>query len=382
LLIGAVGAGLVGIGGAALWWTRGGGGSEPNSEAAAWFQKGVEAREQGLPHLYPQAEANFRDAVRADPDFTEAWGALALAYSDSVFIEQGNDQVAAAERARSAALHALRLDPDSLEAQAALLLIPSEFGLWSERQAGLRRLLERRPESDYLDWLLRVKLAYSFSECGRCRDALAVSRTAASAKPLLPATWATHVYCLWAAGELAEAESVSEEKVSRWPSHAELWVLRMALLTFSGRPAEALAFASAGWRPPYINSEGRIERWRATAQALATSRAEDIAQAGRLHLERIGSVHQDMLPAARFFTATGQLDTAFEILEAYYFDRGRYAVQGRPPRTPLTRLNTIALFWPPMAPARLDPRFDRLAEEIGLVRYWRETGSAPDYRQR
>jgi hypothetical protein len=226
-----------------------------------------------------------------------------------------------------------------------------------------------------------MKLAESFSECGRCQDALAVSRSAAALKPLLPLTWPTHVYCLWAAGELAEAESESEDKIARWPSHAELWTLRMALLTYSGRPAAALAFADSGWRPPYINSEGRIERWRATAQALASSRPEHIREAGRLHLRRIAEYYRDMLPAVRFFTATGQLDIAFEILEAYYFNRGRYAVPSRPPRTPLTRFNTISLFWPPMEPARRDPRFLQLTEQVGLTGYWRETGSTPDYKR-
>jgi hypothetical protein len=29
---------------------------------------------------------------------------------------------------------------------------------------------------------------------------------------------------------------------------------------------------------------------------------------------------------------------------------------------------------------RADPRFERLVREIGLERYWRESGSKPDYR--
>jgi hypothetical protein len=29
---------------------------------------------------------------------------------------------------------------------------------------------------------------------------------------------------------------------------------------------------------------------------------------------------------------------------------------------------------------RKDPRFTRLVEELGLTRYWRESGSRPDYQ--
>jgi DNA-binding winged helix-turn-helix (wHTH) protein len=371
---------LLAAGAAAYWQAREESQRSANPAAAFWYGKGIDAREQGLVELYPQVQANFREAVQADPSFAEVWAALALAYLLSTFIERGNEQVAFAERTKSAARRALQLDPGSLEARAALALIPSEFGRWAAAQEVIRRLLERGPESDYLEWLLRVQLAYSLSGCGRCRDALFISRSAATLKPQHPGTWANLIYTLWAAGELAEAEMESEKAVARWPAHAELWLMRMALLTYSGRAAAAVAFANEGMRPLYIDLDGLITRRIATAQALASNQAADVERAVRLHLERVASHPEDMMPATRFFAAIGRLDTVFEICEAYYLNQGPLAAPNRRPRTPLTRLDVISLFWPPMAPVRRDPRFDRLTERIGLARYWRETGSVPDYR--
>jgi DNA-binding winged helix-turn-helix (wHTH) protein/tetratricopeptide (TPR) repeat protein len=379
-LAGFAAGGLLMVAGAAyLFGSRSG--RPANAEALSWYEKGVAAREQGLVELYPQVQANFREAVQADPDFADGWSALAVAYLLSTFIERDDQQVAFAQRTRSAALRALRLDPRSLEAQAALALIPSDFQRWAEQQDHLNRLLKGRPAGEYLHWLLHRLLANSLNACGRCVDALAASRMSVELQPQNPATWSNHLFCLWAAGELAEAEMESEKAVERWPAHAELWLFRMALLTYSSQPAAALSFGEQGMRPLYVDLDGLVERRLATARALASNNSADVERAVRMHLDRIVSHPEDMMPATRFFAALGRLDTVFQICEAYYFNKGPLAVPGRRPHNALTRLDTISLFWPPMAPAWRDPRFQALTEQIGLARYWRETDTVPDFRR-
>lgn len=378
-----LGAGAVlAAAGGVYWATRGRSPGSDNELALEWYRQGVETREQGLPELFPQVQAHFREAVAADPDFAEAWSALALSYASPVFLDNGDEQAALAQRARSAAERALQLDPHSLEAQTALAVIPSEFGRWAESQGQLRALLEKQPESSYLTWLLTGRLAQSLTECGRCADALAMARKLVELKPLHPNSRNFLVTTLWMTGDLEAAERESAAASERWPLHPGVWVTRLALLTFSGRANQALAFARSPSRPPSVERYGVLDRRLAVAQALATGAASDIRRAERLYREHMASYSDEMIPAARFFASVGRLDTTFEITEAYYFNTGPFALRDRPAFNPLTRFEVTSLFWPPFAPGRRDPRFDRLTERIGLARYWRETGVAPDYKTR
>jgi hypothetical protein len=208
-----------------------------------------------------------------------------------------------------------------------------------------------------------------------------MSRSAEALKPYHPGSWANLIYSLWAAGELEEADAQSERAVARWPAHAGLWLTRLALLTYSGRPAAAVAFAENDARPPFVELDGVITRRLASAKALATGARADVQRAVRLHLDRMATHEDDMMAATRFFAALGRIDTVFEICEAYFFNRGSLAIADRPLPGPLTRFDVIDLFWPPMAPVWRDRRFDGLTERIGLARYWKETGATPDYRR-
>jgi hypothetical protein len=83
----------------------------------------------------------------------------------------------------------------------------------------------------------------------------------------------------------------------------------------------------------------------------------------------------------RVASAVGRIDDAFAIANAYYFGRGFTVPDFPTPGSKFTpdQRQTRLLFEPVTQPMRTDPRFDRLVEEIGLKRYWRESGIQPDY---
>ena len=71
----------------------------------------------------------------------------------------------------------------------------------------------------------------------------------------------------------------------------------------------------------------------------------------------------------------GQFDTAFDLLDGVYFARGPWR------RRSDSRAPTHPLFSSATAPLRRDRRFDRLLEETGLERFWRESNTQPDFRR-
>ena len=88
--------------------------------------------------------------------------------------------------------------------------------------------------------------------------------------------------------------------------------------------------------------------------------------------------------AVQFACAVGRIDDAFAMAEAYYFGRGftvpdiRFTRQQGAYSTQRDR-PTGLLFMPVTQPMRADPRFDALTTELGLKRYWEESGVRPDY---
>ena len=94
----------------------------------------------------------------------------------------------------------------------------------------------------------------------------------------------------------------------------------------------------------------------------------------------------DLVGTMRMASALGRIDEAFELAAAYHLGRrgsGPDEGEGAPlgSQIPLDQRGTSHLFEPVTAPMRADPRFERLVAEIGLQRYWRETGVLPDYRR-
>lgn len=352
-----------------------------SASAGRLYEKGVALREDGVVAVTGQVEALFAEAVRQDPDFAPGWAALALARAGQVPWEQGEDQQSMAARARFAARRALQIDPNSVEAKAALAFVPSTFGRWAEAEAEYRRLLAARAKTAFAEWLLHVRLSNCLVEVGRCSDAVAEMRKAAAVNPDHPYSNVGLTQALWHAGEVDEALRLSDAGLVRFPRHSDVWFTRMAVLTYSSRPEAAVAFAADRSRLPFRESgEGLLFRRIITARALAGLARADVDHAARLHRASAAADWEEIPAAARFFSALGELDTAFELLRGYFFNQGEFSSPSRPPRGPLTRYAVGDLFWAPMAPLWRDPRFRQLTQRIGLEDYWRSTGRAPDFR--
>ena len=373
LIAGAAAAAIGGVAGALLWakpWRH-----RPLAEAEQLYRRGALLGREGLPGQTRQSISYFERAVAIDPDYADAWGALALSYSH---LFEGYDPAEVASlpgRIRSAAGRALSLDPDNGDAQLALIFLTPYFGNWAAKEAELRRVVDRHPSH----WLAHGRLAILLYQVGRLGEGMEHHRKGLEIEPMLPVPYVFLIRTLSALGRAQEAEAAIDQARKRWPAHPMLWIATFDHLLFSGRPKAAAAFAMdpdalpSGFGPPQVEPRLRL------ARALDTRQRADIEASIDDH-RKMALEDVTFIPvAAMVFAALGHADLTFASLDRYYFNRGAFGAPS--PIGPFLRRRTNDLFSGPMMALRGDPRFGKLLRETGLEAYWRRTRTVPDYRR-
>jgi TolB-like protein len=264
--------------------------------------------------------------------------------------------------------HALKLNPkDALVGTARAALVPA-VGHWAERES---LLLDGNttPNPAPTNWesnLLR--------EVGRLNDALDYGRQAQAPTPATPNRNATLVLALAAKGRSNEAMPLVEQSSRAWPTHSALWNARLHTLLFAQRWDAALGLFSEGAFRPIEVDDSALRAWRSALAAMKSGSAIAKRNAARGMLRIIGPGQDlvSMLPhevydqgnAIAMLAMLGDMEAAFGQARQYLV-RDSFA-------------NSSFLFWPSLAAFRADPRFMKLAADIGLVDYWRSTGKWPD----
>ena len=153
----------------------------------------------------------------------------------------------------------------------------------------------------------------------------------------------------------------------------------MELLTYSGRADAALAFAADRANHPR-GIEQSISAIVATARALAHRRAADVEVAVKANLQLVRDDIRNVPTALRLFTALGDRDRGFDLIEAYLFRSGPLA-SGVNPLTHFSPVHTETLFHPYSRILWPDPRFAAITQKVGLDAYWKSTGFVPAFRR-
>ena len=378
VLLGASAAALAAAaaGGGAWLWSRRRPALDPQVQAL--YEQGWSALERGEPDGNAQAIGLFRKVVEVDPDSADGWGALAFAYAISS--EYTEPELRQSERARgqAAAQRGLQLEPDNVYAVAARIQLQPAFGDWWRGEQAWRDALRRRPDAV----VLKYGLCYLLAAVGRLREAAEICRQILRKTEPSPHIYFVLVQALWSANFLEEAERASLKALELYPRHFAIWFTHFFLLMYSGRAGEALAFGQDRARRPTGIPEEDFDLPLDVARAIHSGRAEDAerAVARNAAAARRGLGYAEN--AIQFAAFLGRVDTAFEIAQAYYFGEGftpgpsRFSpVQGGS----YSSRRTYFLFKPSNANLRRDPRFDKLAERLGLKRYWAQAGVRPDY---
>ena len=347
----------------------------PLAEAKQLYDKGMEARRTSTPDGLSQSEAFFREAAELDPNYADAWGMLAIATVDRMDYESEDRLPHVAARAHAAAKRALALDSTQADARLALATLPCQFRRWGPAEVKLLPMLQG---SNTLSVV--AALAAIYTDVARWDDAIAAYRRLKDVLPFNSGPSSGIALASWAAGNFVEAEAKSRTALLRWPRHPGVWSTRMMVLTYGGKPEAASAFAADPEHHAF-GADNLIATRKLSAEAIATRDPELIRQAKALLFGSIKKHFQNIRPAFRLFAALGEVDEAFELLDAYYFRRGRYNLPQFRPIGPFTRMSTDHLFHPPARILWADRRFDTLTQSIGLNSYWRATGILPPHRR-
>jgi DNA-binding winged helix-turn-helix (wHTH) protein/tetratricopeptide (TPR) repeat protein len=375
-VIGGVAAGIGAIGGGALLYRRLSRPSLP-AEVPVLMAQGALALEQFSPEALDDAIGAFRRVVEIAPAYADGWGMLGYAYGFICHFYERALANSMRTRARAAAQHAFELDPGNVDGQLALAVERPFIGQWLERELGFRHALEREPNNKRALRLLAVDLIFVG------RSSAAVPLYARIGRPLAPAVYANYIEALWTAGRLEEADSAVDHARSLYPGDKLIWGERYNMLRFGGRPAAAIAMLRDSEDAAAPNEEAVREM---TVARAIESRDPTQVQAvidEQMRLVRLGSAYAG--DAILVANAVGRVDEAFTVADAYYFGRGFIIPDRQAPAavfySPPNDRHTRMLFDPVSRPMRADPRFARLVDELGLERYWRDSGSQPDYRR-
>ncbi|NIJ65274.1 DNA-binding winged helix-turn-helix (wHTH) protein [Sphingomonas leidyi] len=354
---------------------------KPPEDIAPLMIQAQMAMTQGTVEGSNQAIGLLRRVVLLRPDYADGWGLLALSYSAAAVGWPQRFEADMRTRAAEARRRALALDPRNAYALAAEGLGKPVLGNWLAAERGLRTSLAQHPGNE----MLTSALAGMMLGVGRCAEAANLLDGIWRRMPPNPGLAYTHIQTLWATGRLDEADKAMDDAVALFPTHFAVWFTRFYVLMYTGRAREAIALGENRETRPTGIPDWNFAQVLTVARAMLSRAPRDIDAAVAAALEGAHRGAGFAENGMQFLSALGRPDEAFAVADAYFFARGfdpgelRFSTeQGTYTRRSARR--THMLFLPSTTAMRADPRFLRLAEEIGLVRYWKDAGVRPDYQ--
>ena len=264
--------------------------------------------------------------------------------------------------AEKAANRAFELDPNLPVAHMAL------YNVAKWKKAGLadqeKHLLDGM-KIDANDPFLVHWYANFLKSAGRINASLAQSRSAARDNPLVVVIQAQHALGLVANGDSRAAADVYAHLMEFIPNPTT-WATWMGQAVFedAGGPERPLALASdlleAGQLAP-----DEVTCWRKLADLIARGDAEARAEASKIAVECLGAADRVRMFVSSFYPALGEPGDAFDRLQ-------------------IGEIEPIAgygfLYVPSLRNVRADKRFTALAEQLGLLKYWKiDEQHRPDF---
>ncbi len=293
-----------------------------------------------------------RKLVQAAPRFAGAHAMHSIAAAQvAATTETPAGAAALHAEARTAAETALRLDPKMAKAYAGLALNEGVLSErmqhdWAAEERYLRKGLALDPELAPL----RNEYGALLRSVGRTTEAIEFMRASAANDDLLYGPDPRPAMMLAAKGDLA----ASADELARLEARdgISLASVRWTIAVWWEDPKAVLPKLRALTPPDSVRRLDCLEPYLRTLEARRAAHARGLPPACDI-LESNWRV--------RLLAREGDVDGAFA------------ALQGRIPGGP------VLFYYPETRALRADPRFWRLAQQIGLLAYWRTSGHWPDF---
>jgi TolB-like protein/DNA-binding winged helix-turn-helix (wHTH) protein len=299
----------------------------------------------------PDAIRLLEHAVALDPDFAQAWSALAESYTFAADFPRNLalplTPMELQRRMSRAALRALALAPDSPQSLRSAGMVSMRNRDWGEADRLLRRAVELAGPYDYDS---NLQYAWFLMNVGRSTEAIGYEERAMHAEPLLlrPVTLRAALYEM--SGELDKADALLLASTNL--AGQEVMRRQGLIMTSLARHdrAEAMRLGNQGSNTQpclYLADPPR---------ALAELR-KDYREAASS-----GAVGQ-LMPVALYASLLGDQALALDAL-----------------RTLAPTTQSLFTVWrPALSGVRKLPGFEQLVRNLGLVDYWRSSGVWGDF---
>jgi tetratricopeptide (TPR) repeat protein len=293
----------------------------------------------------------LRHVLATSPDFRPAWARLLLAEWDVLsFLISGNEE----HRKLRAQLQkdvaaARRIDPNMAEATVAEIELGDRDSI--ERSMAL---VDKAKSQDPDNPNVLAFRSLVLQRAGRMQNSIADAQRAAELDPLSPAARNTYIMALAYAGQVGRAREELAEAKKLWPGARTV------------RDAEYSMERRFGDFETAIRSEENAGPGAALYVAARKDPSDANVAAFVAYAEKHNNREAFLSFALQGLGEMNRVDEFFELAE-------------RSAAHEALGYDSYILFRPWVAPARRDPRFMRLADKLGLVRYWQRSGNWPDF---
>lgn len=297
-----------------------------------------------------------RRVVEASPDFAPGWSGRARMASWEARSASPAAAAVLLKEAEEAARRAIELNPEMSQAYEVLAALEPRSS--TEREALHKKAVSVLPGDCGCE---HVGYGGFLGNVGRLRDATAEYERAHDLVPMSVTVNASLAEIFLTTGRETQARELIRTIKEVWPDDPAFGLLLMRSALWTGKYDEALAVAadpnmalseaeqaaySAAFRA--LKSGDAIARSRAAIQVAALPATTGDAKLRIAALASVGADQAALASASALVGASGSADQ-------------------------------YVLFEPPLARARQSPAFARLLKRIGLIEYWRKTGSKPDF---
>ena len=308
----------------------------------------------------------YTDATEIDPDFADAWSALAFAKAVAARWDEGAAPYAElAEQVRIAAARALALDPASTGARLALSVL-EPLASYRLREQYLNEALDigrNDPE------VLRQNGEFAYS-VGRLRESASLVAQCWRVDPLNPHTVEMRARSLFETGARTEAFETFAIGRRRWPDIWWFLFEPMLLTAFGGDwPTYDSLVAEKAPNAPQLALARHVGNSLRSPTDAVRQQTLKLAEMG---IEANGGVDPSVLV---FLDGLGSRDPLFALVERSSYPY-MFAADGR--HRDGEGFASGIIFGSANRSMRTDPRFVRLCGKLGLCDYWVETGRWPD----